>query len=209
MNIADLTTLSLDAAIDLFELTRWNTANLTQVFRFSNNYGVVFGGNTYQPFACKIGGITFTATGSLPQAKLSLADPLGTVTTMVYANRISGSTLTYTQTRLRFLDGQAGANSTKFLPKQVFSVSNPDMFQPNREINWVLEPEIYKLKNEIGRRVSASCQAIYKDGVTCPYVGGITTCNKRLTGSGGCEGHFVGQQLPALSAGFYAEKIIR
>jgi len=209
MNIADLTTLSLDAAIDLFELTGWNTANLAQVFRFSNNYGVSFAGNAYQPFACTVVGLVFSGTGSLPQSRLSLADPLGLITTMIYNNRISGATLTYTQTRARFLDGQVTANSSKFLPKIVYSVSHPEMLRPNKEMTFVLEPEIYKLRNPIGRRVTSSCQAVFKDGVTCPYIGALTTCNKRVTGSGGCEGRFVGKQLPALAVGFYAEKIIR
>jgi lambda family phage minor tail protein L len=209
MNISDLTGLSLDAAIDLYELTGWNTANLTQVFRFSDSYGVTFAGNVYQPFACKVGGITWSATGSLPQGRLTLADPLGLVSTLVNNNRISGATLKYTQTRAKFLDGAPSANTSKFMPPQIFSVSHPEAFIPNKQITFVLEPEIYKMSNTIGRRVAASCQAVFKDGVTCPYTGVLTTCNKRLTGSGGCEGRFPNQSLPALSVGFYAEKIIR
>jgi len=209
MNISDLTGLSLNAAIDLFEITGWNLANLAQVFRFSNNYGVTFAGNAYQPFACQIEGVVFTGTGSLPSAILTLDDPLGVLTTMVYNNRISGATLAYTQTRANYLDGAVNANTSKFLPRQVYSISHPKMLQPNRGMKWTLEPEIYKLRNPTGRRVAASCQAIFKDGVTCPYVGGITTCNKRVTGSGGCEGRFVGKQLPALAVGFFAEKVIR
>jgi phage-related protein len=210
MNPADITGLSLGAAVGLFKLTGYNTANLTEAFYFSNNYGVVFVGATYNPMACEIGGVTFTATGSLPQSRLKVADPLGLVTTLMANNRVSGATLSYTQTRSQFLDGAPNANTSKFLPPQVFSVSHPEQNQPNREIIFVLEPEIYKLRNPIGRKISASCQAIYKDGVTCPYVGGIATCNKRVTGSGGCEGHFPGGVLiPALAAGFFAEKVIR
>lgn len=209
MNISDITSLSLDAAIDMFELTGWNTANLSESFRFSNNYGVAFAGNAYLPFDCRIGGVSFTASGSLPQARLTVADPMGLVTTMIYNNRISGATLKYTQTRARFLDGQPGANPSKFMPPQRYLVSHGEKLQPNYEIVFVLEPEIYKLTNPIGRKASAACQAIFKDGTTCPYTGSLTTCNHRVTGLGGCEGRFPGQNLPALSVGFFAEKVIR
>lgn len=203
MNIGDLQSLSLDTPVLLMELSRWNLSNLGQILFFTNQYGVIFNGSGYTPVQFELSGWEWTAE-QVPQATLSVTDTLGLLTTVINTNRIAGSVLSVRRTDFRFCDGQVNANTAKVLPAQRFTVSHLSTFNPRGEIDLVLEPGMYSMRRPHGRRILPTCSAIFKNAASgCPYVGPLTTCSKRATGSDGCEGRFPGEALPIKAAGFF------
>ena len=133
MHAADLSGLSLDASIPLFELRNYDPANSNAVFRFTNEYNVSFGGNVYQSIGARITPFPLRSEGEVPQAELSVNDVLGTFSTLYYQfPRIVDAQLTYFVTLARFLDGGSSPNSAKFRSLSRLKVSHPKTFQPRR-----------------------------------------------------------------------------
>ncbi len=171
--ITDLQYLTIDSEIELFELSEYNPASPSDIFRFTNHVGVSFGGIAYTPLACEIEGIVYSAEGSLPRPKLRLSDASGYVSSLIYSfDGLEGAKITIRKTLKRYLDGQASPDSSQEKPRDIFQISQRTQEIPGKIIEYELAAMIDFNDETLPRRICAStCMWRYRDANTCGYGG--------------------------------------
>lgn len=172
--LSEVQSLSIDAEIELFELSNYNPDSPGDVFRFTNHIGVIFGGVSYNPIPCELEGISYTSEGSLPRPKIRISDAGGYISALINGyGGIEGSTITIRRTLRKFLDGESTANSFAEKPRDVFIVSQKTQEVPGRIVEFELSAAIDFIDEQLpGRYALQRCSAVYRNVDTgCTYAG--------------------------------------
>jgi lambda family phage minor tail protein L len=189
--IAETQKLSPDALIELFVLDLTKLGGST--FRFHNQpvdgAGTIsFDSNTYQAMPIEANGFAFTGTDQPPTPTIRISSISGAITALIEQHDdLDGAQLTRIRTYRKHLgDGSDPDGTAKF---------SEDVFFVNRKAGQNRNTVEFELGNSLDvdgvqvprRRLVPRCQAIFKDGVNCPYVGSETTCAKTVAA---CEAYF-------------------
>lgn len=171
--VSDLQKLDIDSEIELFEISNYDAANPSFIFRFSNHVGVSFGGQIYTPLACEIDGITYSSEGTLPRPRLRLSDAGGYISSLIYSyDGLEGATITIRKTLKQYLDGQATPDSSQEKPRDIFVISHRTREVPGKLIEYELVTAIDFNDETLPRRIcAANCMWRYRDPETCGYAG--------------------------------------
>lgn len=162
--------------IELFYLDG-TAINASLSFRFTNSsdYPISFGGITYTPFPIQGTGWEATALQP-PRPKLSIANVTKLVQPYVQQYQdLTQMKVTRIRTLAKFLDGQPTADSTQYLPLEMFYVN-----QLTRHDKTVLEFELVSVLEAPYKKLPAG--QVLKDntpGVANMYAPGLSTTRFR------------------------------
>lgn len=192
--------LSPDAPIELFVLdcTKFGGS----IYRFHNQpvngSGIItFDGLDYQAMPIEASGFGLSGTDQPSTPTIRISSLGGVLTSLIEQyNDLDGATLTRIRTyRKHLADGTDPDGDARF---------SEDIFFVNRKAGQNKAMVEFELGNSLDvdgvqvprRRLVPRCQAQFKDGVNCPYVGAGTTCAKTVDA---CQTYFgADTELPFL-----------
>lgn len=207
--IAETQKLSPDATIELYvlDVTKLGGA----IYRFHNqpvegSAIITFDGLTYQAMPIEATGFAFNGTEQPSTPTMRISSLGGVLTALIEQyNDLDGAQLTRIRTyRKHLADGTDPDGTARF---------SEDIFYVNRKSGQNKNMVEFELGNSLDvdgvqvprRRLVSRCQAQFKDGVNCPYVGVETTCLKTVVA---CQTYF-GTDAPLPFLGFPGVERIR
>ena len=171
--------------IDLFELRPVQSLHNTSTpVRWHNGANenitgnVEFGGHTYNRIAIEATGFEATTSGSRPRPKLTIANVEQTLTLLLkdinlfnYGNDLAGAEVRRIRTLKKFLDGESDADSSAFLPYEVWVIDRKESENMNI-VTFELTTIDDKPNDFVPKRILIGncCQWIYKS-TECSYTG--------------------------------------
>lgn len=162
--------------IELFFLDG-TSINSALSFRFTNSsdYPIGFGGISYTPFPIQGSGWEAT-NGQPPRPKLTISNVTKVIQPYIQQyDDLTQMKVTRIRTLAKFLDGQSSADSTQYLPIEVFYVN-----QLTRHTKDVLEFELVSVLEAPYKKLPAG--QVLKDntpGVSNMYAPGLSTTRFR------------------------------
>lgn len=158
--------------VELFELSNYDLADASAVFRFNNYQQVTWQRNIYIPLPVEATGFEFSGGGQLPRPKMRISNVSGVIGSLIRQyNDLIGAKLTRRRTLEKYLDGQPTADPT--------AEFEPDIYYVERKVNensefveWELSSSIDLEELQLPRRliVSSVCIWRYRDA-NCGYTG--------------------------------------
>lgn len=184
------------------------------------NFPIVWQGISYRPFPIQADGFEQSTRGTLPRPRLRAANVTGVLWALNFNyDDLVGAKVTRRRTFARYLDGQASADPTQYLPDDVFYVERKVSENRNMaewELASALDLEAVKLPY---RTITInSCPSEYR-GTECSYTGnnffdvhegavaslGLDVCSKTVNG---CKARFP-NGVPIPFGGFPAARAYR
>lgn len=198
--IAETQKLAADAEIELFVLDATKLGG--SVYRFHNQpvggSGVItFDGQDYQAMPIEASGFGFNGTDQPSTPTIRIASLSGAITALVEQyNDLEEAQLTRIRTYRKHLADGSDPDGTARFAEDIFFVSRK-AGQNRRYVEFELGNSLDVDGVQAPRRlIVPRCQAQFKDGVNCPYVGAGTTCAKTVAA---CQTYFgAGAALPFL-----------
>lgn len=196
--ITELAKLSPDAFIELFQLDTSIFGGTLYYFHSNRTQGgaaILHGGISYQAIALEAEGFAANGTEQAPTPTLTITSIGGVIQSLIASyDDLVGAKVRRLRTFRKWLDDGSEPDSTARLSDDVFFV--------NRKVSDTKETVSFELASSLDidgvtipfRKILGRCQARFKDGVNCPYVGADATCLKTVTA---CSAKFgVGAVLP-------------
>jgi lambda family phage minor tail protein L len=189
--VAETQSLSPDALIELFVLDLTKLGG--SVFRFHNQPvegagTITFDGQTYQSMPIEAAGFAMTGTDQPPTPTIRVSSINGALTSLIEQyDDLDRSVLTRIRTyRKHLADGSDPDGSARF-SEDIFLISRK-AGQNRRIVEFELGSSLDVDGVQVPRRrLVPRCQAQFKDGVNCPYVGAGSTCAKTVVA---CKTYF-------------------
>lgn len=189
--IAETQKLNADAEIELFVL---NLAKLGGgIYRFHNQpvagSGIItFDSLDYQALPLEASGFGFTGTDQPTTPTIRISSLGGALTALIEQyNDLEGAELTRIRTYRKHLADGSDPDGTARFSEDIFFVSRLSS-QTKRMVEFELGNSLGVDGVQLPRRLLVSrCQARFKDGVNCPYVGAGSSCAKTVAA---CQTYF-------------------
>lgn len=170
----ELSSLSLDAPIELFEISDFNLRSPAETIYIANYVGVNFEGVTYAAIGCEGSEFDIVGKGSPPQPKLTISNVGRFASDLLYrltnlaGYRLEGATVTRRLTEKRFLDGQSEANAA--VREQQPQVYEVEQLESESSTYVALKLSLPGLEGETlpSRPALRSCTWIYRSA-DCGY----------------------------------------
>ena len=200
---------SLDQSSDIFlyELSQFNPENPAEIFRFSNQNGVSWGGPTVA-IPCSHDQIEYTSQGTQPRLSFTVADVNGVISALVDSvDGLEGAVLKVRRTKRRFLDDGSTPDTSAILQQSDMVIARVSSFAPRVQIVFELVNKMdYGQAKLPSRLCLRSCSWTYR-GSECGYTGAAMftiagtptldpradSCGKRLSD---CKLRFPNAVLP-------------
>jgi lambda family phage minor tail protein L len=181
----DISTLAPDAIIELWEMQlKSDLHGSTDTYRWHNGCNANVSGNitfasqayTRQPIEAE--GFEYSATGTLPRPKLTIANGAGVMTTLLLlvnqttaGNDLCGAEVRRIRTLKKFLDGESAADPNCRFPTDIYFVdrkSSEDRFF----VSFELASQLYLPNTYVPQRqlIGNVCQWAYRSS-ECSYSG--------------------------------------
>jgi len=152
----DLNSLNIDSSIiELFSMDL-NPIGVAAVYRFTPYFAdggtVAFGGSTYTSLPITSEGWEVSANGTQPRPTLTLSNIIKTLENeVILYSDLVGAKVTRYRTLKKYLDGEAFADSNKFLAPDVFDIEQK--IAHNKEvIQWQLSSVLDRFGTKLPRR---------------------------------------------------------
>lgn len=184
---ANLATLSPNTPIELFEISGWNLASLTDTLFICNFTGVSFGGVGYLAIGCEGEGFDLIGQGPIPTPGLTVSNVGRIISDFLYKcktlpnYRLEGSKVLRRVTQQQYLDGQPSVNAAiKELPQQIYVID-----QMQEETYLAVKFRLGSPFDVEGVTIPArpllrSCSWRYRSA-ECGWMGGMFTLNNQPT----------------------------
>jgi len=186
--ITELAKLEPDAFIELFQLDCAIFGGDLYLFHNQRTQGaaaILHGGLSYAAMSLEAEGFALNGTEQSPTPTITVSSIGGVVQSLIASfDDLVGARVRRLRTFRKWLDDGSEPDSTARLSDDVFFI--------NRKVNDTKESVTFELSSSLDidgvmipfRRILGRCQAQFKDGVNCPYVGADTTCLKTVTACG-------------------------
>ena len=219
--LADVTSLSPTAQIELFELDLSALGGGFLRFHAGTNelgVAVVWQGQTYTPGSIEAEGFSYDGSGPLPRPKLRFGNVTGTLTGYLFDfDDLKGAKITRKRTLAAYLDavnfaaGNPGADPDQQMPDEVYFID-----RLSQDDGVIVEFELGASYDVLSAKVPAQtvidnlCDSDYRSGEGCDWTPDPVTgpwfdandlptteandkCSHRLTG---CKCRFLNRPLP-------------
>jgi lambda family phage minor tail protein L len=183
--ITELQKLEPDAFIELFQLDCSIFGGAVYLFHNQRVQGtgtIQLGGQTYQPIGMEANGFALNGTEQAPTPTITISSVGGVIQSLITEfDDLVGARVRRIRTFRKFLDDGSEPDSTARISDDVYFV--------NRKTGDVKEAVTFELDSSLSvdgvmipnRKILGRCQAQFKDGVNCPYVGADSSCLKKVT----------------------------
>lgn len=169
----ELQSLNPSQIVELYELSQFNPADLSQTIYFTNErIPVTWQGITYQPVPVESSGWEYKGSGTLPRPTMRVSN-IGSIVSHITRpyNDLIGAKLVRRRTLAKYLDDQPTASDAEFQP-EVYYVQRKvgeNNVAIEFELNSVFDLEGMKIPRR--RMLSNICLWRYR-GPECGYTGG-------------------------------------
>lgn len=169
-DIYNVTSLSDDASIFLFELFFWNDPN--NPFRFCAYENVRYGGFIYNPLACNISGLSYQNSGIEATPQLSVVDENKIIGNFIRSQGgIETSEITVRRIKKRALDIGTSPNYNYRHPADRYVIS-AKVSERQGELVFALRNRATFSTSQIpGRIINSTCSWKKYRGEGCNYIG--------------------------------------
>lgn len=195
--VAEIQKLNPDAEIELFQLDCTIFGGEVYLFHNQRTQGgaaILHDGLSYVALPLKAEGFALNGADRSPTPHITVSSANGLLSSLIAQyDDLVGATVRRFRTFRKFLDDGTEPDPAARLSDDVYFV-NRKIAQNKLSVEFELDSSLDVHGVQIPRRrILGRCQAEFKDGINCPYVGADLTCLQTVAA---CGEKFPSQTLP-------------